>query len=57
MKKFSKGQKVKYIGKGFISFDPLHAEMEVIEHEGKFDLWVEYKGHKMLVSNYEITSL
>ena len=39
-----KGQKLQYIGKGFIGFHPHFTEMEFISNDGLNDYWVNYKG-------------
>lgn len=54
-----KGQKLQYIGKGFIGFHPHFTEMEFISKEGLNDYWVNYKGSpqikgKMLVRKSEV---
>ncbi|NRA92182.1 MAG: hypothetical protein HRU26_05760 [Psychroserpens sp.] len=53
-----KGQKLQYIGKGFIGFHPHFTEMEFISNEGLNDCWVNYKGGtlqgKMLVRKSEV---
>lgn len=53
-----KGQKLQYIGKGFIGFHPHFTEMEFISNEGLNDYWVDYKGGtlqgKMLVRKSEV---
>ena len=52
------GQKLEYIGKGFIGFHPHHREMLFLEKEGENDYWVDYKGGtingKMLVRKSEV---
>ena len=57
-KELTEGDKLKYIGKGFIGFHPQFLEMEFIEKDGNFDYWVMYKGGsvkgKMLVRNTEV---
>lgn len=50
-----KGEKVKYIGKGFLGFDQNDTEMIVFEIESH-DLWVEYKGGRMLVRKHEVVT-
>jgi len=47
------GDKVQYIGKGFLSFDKNDTEMIIVSVE-KFDFWVLYKGRKILVRDYEV---
>ena len=48
------GDKVKYIGKGFLGFNPLNTEMIIITESPPFDYYVEYNGKVMLVSKHEI---
>lgn len=55
-KTYREGDTVKYIGKGFIRFDPSVTEMKILEIE-RYDLWVLYKGQKMLVRNCEVSPL
>jgi hypothetical protein len=47
------GDTVKYIGTGFISFDSSVPEMKIISFDCR-DIWVEYKGKKMLVRDCEV---
>ena len=53
-----KGQKLQYIGKGFIGFHPHFKEMEFISKEGVNDYLVHYSGNtfqgKMLVRKSEV---
>lgn len=53
---FKEGDKVKYIGKGFLSYDPKDNNMTFVKKDVGLisDVWVEYKGEKMLVRSYEI---
>lgn len=52
---FTEGQKVKYVGRGFIGFDPQKPEMEFIEYHGLTDVLVKYDdGSPLLVSVYDI---
>lgn len=55
-KAYKEGDTVKYIGKGFIRFDPSVVEMKILEIE-RYDLVVEYKGEKLLVRNCEVSPL
>ena len=48
------GQILKYLGKGFIGFDPENLEMKFIKKDGYFDYWVEYNGREMLVRKNEV---
>lgn len=50
------GDTVIYIGKGFIGYDKENPYMTFIETDDNspFDVWVEYKGIKMLVMDHEI---
>ena len=54
------GQKVQYIGKGFIGFNPIYTEMIFLSKDG-FDYWVYYfdgtKNIKMLVRSSEVKSI
>lgn len=52
-----KGEKVKYIGKGFITFDKADTTMTYIGKDGRHDAKVVYKGMEMLVSDYEIKQI
>lgn len=47
------GDKVEYIGKGFLGFDKSDTQMSVVKVE-KHDVWVLYKGREMLVRDYEV---
>ena len=47
------GDKVKYIGKGFLNFDKKITEMVITSIENH-NFWVVYKGKKLLVRDYEI---
>ena len=51
---FTKDQKVKYIGKGFLGFNKDHLEMTIIEKVYFLDYKVKYLDFEMLVSEYEI---
>ncbi|MCK5600622.1 hypothetical protein KAR91_02065 [Candidatus Pacearchaeota archaeon] len=55
-KTYHEGDIVKYIGKGFIRFDSSVTEVKILEIE-RYDLWVLYKGQKMLVRNCEVSPL
>lgn len=55
-KAYREGDVVKYIGKGFIRFDNADRNMKILEIE-KHDLWVEYKGERMLVRTHEVSPL
>ena len=52
------GQKLQYIGKGFIGFHPAYTEMEFISNEGNDSYWVFYRGGcirgKMIVYKHEV---
>ena len=52
------GQKLQYIGKGFLGYNPIYTEMSFISNEGANDLWVWYFGGdfkgKMLVRKSEV---
>jgi len=48
------GDTVTYVGTGFIGFDPTIRDMEILEFDGRFDIWVEYKGKRMLVRDSEV---
>tara|TARA_R100001244_G_scaffold103586_1_gene76981 strand:- start:243 stop:431 length:189 start_codon:yes stop_codon:yes gene_type:complete len=57
-----KGQKLKYIGTGFIGFHPSYTDMEFIKNDGDHDLWVSYQSDmgripKMLVRTYEVEEI
>jgi len=54
-----KGQKLKYVGKGFIGFHPSYTEMTFIEKDGDHDIWVSHQLEhgripRMLVRNSEV---
>ena len=53
----TKGQKLEYIGKGFLGFHPHYTEMEFISEDNN-DYWVYYSGgtiqEKMLVRKSEV---
>lgn len=48
---------VKYIGSGFIGFDPSHTEMKIVAFEDRYEVLIEYKGSQMLVRRSEIAEL
>ncbi len=50
------GQKLKYKGRGFLGFDPNDKTMVFIENYDSSlgDIWVKYKGEKMIIKNYEV---
>jgi hypothetical protein len=50
------GDKVKYIGKGFLGFNKSETTMEVVD-VNRFDLVVKYNGTKMLVRKCEVAEL
>ena len=54
---FTKGQSVKYIGKGFLGFSKDHLEMTIIEKVSFLDYKVEYLDFELLVSEYELESV
>ena len=47
------GDTVNYRGKGFLNFDKKITSMKVLKVESN-DVWVEYKGTKMMVRKHEI---
>ena len=50
----NKGDKVKYIGRGFIGFMPAHSTAEFIRDVGRKNAEVLYNGYKVLVCKREI---
>ena len=56
-----RGQKLQYIGKGFIGFHPHFTEMTFIHKEGENDYYVYYYGGtikgKMLVRKSEVKEI
>ena len=57
--KFKKGEKVEYIGKGFLGYDPKDNQMEFLEYDklSLYDCWVIYCDTIMLVRDSEIKKL
>ena len=54
IKEFQNGDKLVYVGKGFLGFDPADTEMIFISKDGFADAYVIYKGNRMLVRLHEI---
>lgn len=50
------GDKLKYIGKGFLSFDPEVTEMSFLQESG-FDYLVKYKGMTVRVRRHEVNKI
>lgn len=50
------GDKMEYIGKGFLGFDPNDRTMTYMgRHENsQHDIWVEYKGAPLVVMEHEV---
>jgi len=55
-KEFKTGEKLEYIGKGFLGYDLNNSQMEFLEYDNLSicDCWVIYCGIKMLVRDCEI---
>ena len=58
-KRNKKGEKVEYIGRGFLGYDPNDNQMEFLEYDNLSicDCWVIYCGTKMLVRDSEIKKI
>ena len=50
----TKGDKVKYIGRGFVGFIPTRSTAEFIRYVGRKNAEVLYNGYKILVYKHEI---
>lgn len=57
MANYKKGEKVKYVGKGFLGFDPKNKTMTFIEMDCERSAYIQYKGVDVLVSLYEIETI
>jgi hypothetical protein len=53
---FKEGDKLTYLGRGFIGFVPDERDMEYLSKDERYprDHWVMYKGIKLLVMDHEI---
>lgn len=50
------GDKLKYIGRGFLGYDPKEPHMKFLKKDETHssDLWVLYLGREMLVQAHEV---
>lgn len=51
---FKPGQKIEYIGKGFLGFIKTEPHATFLNYTGLTDAYIMYKGDKVLVRKYEI---
>lgn len=49
-----KGDKVRYVDKGFLGFVEEDRDAEFVKYEGKHDAYILYKGKNVLVYLHEI---
>jgi hypothetical protein len=56
VKKLEKGQKVKYVGKGFLGWNPEQPFMSFVKDTSanNSEVWVDYNGYKVVVRIEEI---
>lgn len=56
-KEFKQGELVKYIGTGFLSFDKSDPIAQFDCNDGPFDVYINYKGNRVLVYKYDIQAI